>query len=164
MVTKHWADLPVRCSCFPLAIYFTFGSVYYSMPLSHFIPAYPSPPHVLKSILYICVFMPFINVLWLLVYRSFISLFPFPYMHRAMNDDFYNQSRAAGQLGRARIYWELKKYISWYFKYFCMHHYFSTYEIVLMHFPLLVALNVSQKTSFWASHKELYKSAVNVSG
>ena len=29
------------------------------MPLSHFIPAYPSPPpHVLKSILYICVFIP----------------------------------------------------------------------------------------------------------
>ena len=30
------------CSCFPLASYFTFGSVYMSMPLSHFIPAYPS--------------------------------------------------------------------------------------------------------------------------
>ena len=29
--------------CFPLAIYFTFGSVYMSMPLSHFVPAYPSP-------------------------------------------------------------------------------------------------------------------------
>ena len=29
------------------------------MLLSHFIPAYPSPnPHVLKSILYICVFIP----------------------------------------------------------------------------------------------------------
>ena len=41
--TKHRADLPVLCSCFPLAIYFTFGSVYMSMPLSHFIPAYPSP-------------------------------------------------------------------------------------------------------------------------
>ena len=27
----------------PLAIYFTFGSVYMSMPLSHFVPAYPSP-------------------------------------------------------------------------------------------------------------------------
>ena len=31
------------CSCFPLAIYFTFGRVYISMPLSHFVPAYPSP-------------------------------------------------------------------------------------------------------------------------
>ena len=41
--TQHQADLPVLCSCFPLAIYFTFGSVYMSMPLSHFIPAYPSP-------------------------------------------------------------------------------------------------------------------------
>ena len=26
--TKHRADLPVLCSCFPLAIYFTFSSVY----------------------------------------------------------------------------------------------------------------------------------------
>ena len=43
VVTKHGADLPVLCGCFPLAIYFTFASVYMSMPLSHFIPAYPSP-------------------------------------------------------------------------------------------------------------------------
>ena len=42
VVTKHQADLPVLCGCFPLAIYFTFGSVYMSMPLSHFIPVYPS--------------------------------------------------------------------------------------------------------------------------
>ena len=42
VVTKHRADLPVLCGCFPLAIYFTFGSVSTSMPLSHFIPAYPS--------------------------------------------------------------------------------------------------------------------------
>ena len=33
----------VLCGCFPLAIYFTFGSVYMSMPLSHFVTAYPSP-------------------------------------------------------------------------------------------------------------------------
>ena len=43
VVTKHRADLPVLCSCFSLATYFTFGSVYMSMPLSHFVPAYPSP-------------------------------------------------------------------------------------------------------------------------
>ena len=41
--TKHQADLPVLCSCFPLAIYFTFGSVYMSRPLPHFLPVYPSP-------------------------------------------------------------------------------------------------------------------------
>ena len=29
------------CGCFPLSIYF--GSIYKSMPLSHFIPTYPSP-------------------------------------------------------------------------------------------------------------------------
>ena len=40
--TKHQADLPLLCGCFPLAIYFTFGSVYMSMPLSHFVPPYPS--------------------------------------------------------------------------------------------------------------------------
>ena len=46
VITKYRADLPVLCSCFPLAIQFTFGSVYMSMPLSHFVPAYPSPPPV----------------------------------------------------------------------------------------------------------------------
>ena len=35
VVTNHRADLPVLCSCFPLAIYFTFGSIYMSLPLSH---------------------------------------------------------------------------------------------------------------------------------
>ena len=61
VVTKHRADLLVLCGCFPLAIYFTFGSVYMSTPLSHFVPAYPSPlppPRVLKSILYVCIFIP----------------------------------------------------------------------------------------------------------
>ena len=42
MVTKHQVDFPVLCGCFPRAIYFTFGSVYMSMPLSHFVPAYTS--------------------------------------------------------------------------------------------------------------------------
>ena len=36
VVTKHRPDLPVLCSCFPLAIYFTFGSIYKSMTFSHF--------------------------------------------------------------------------------------------------------------------------------
>ena len=47
--TKHQADLPVLCNCLPLAIYFTFGSVSMSMPLSHFVPAYPSPTTVSSS-------------------------------------------------------------------------------------------------------------------
>ena len=42
-VAKHRADLPVLRCCFPLANYFTFGSVYMSMLLSHFIHASPSP-------------------------------------------------------------------------------------------------------------------------
>ena len=43
VVTKHQTDLPVLCSCFTLAIYFILGSVYMSMPHSHFVPAYHSP-------------------------------------------------------------------------------------------------------------------------
>ena len=59
VVTKHRADLPVLCGCFPLAIYFTCGSVYMSMPLSHIVPAYPSPSpcpqvHSLHLCLYSC--------------------------------------------------------------------------------------------------------------
>ena len=58
-VTEHQADLPVLCSCFPLAICFPFGSVYMSMPLSNFIPVYPSPSlcpqvHSLRLRLYSC--------------------------------------------------------------------------------------------------------------
>ena len=34
VITKHRSDLPVLCCCFPLANYFTFGSVYMSMLLS----------------------------------------------------------------------------------------------------------------------------------
>ena len=59
VVTKHRADLHVLCGCFSLAIYFTFGSVYMSMPLSHFVPAYPSlspcpQVHSLRLRLYSC--------------------------------------------------------------------------------------------------------------
>ena len=59
VVTKHRADFPVLCSCFPLAIYFTFCSVYMSMLHSHFVPAYPSPSlcpqvHSLHLCLYSC--------------------------------------------------------------------------------------------------------------
>ena len=48
VVIKHRADLPVLCSSFPLAIYFTFGSVYMSVLLSHYVPASP-PPTVSSS-------------------------------------------------------------------------------------------------------------------
>ena len=58
VVTKHPADLPVLYSCFPLVIYFTFGSVDMSMLFSHFIPAYPSHSpcqvHSLHLHLYSC--------------------------------------------------------------------------------------------------------------
>ena len=58
VVTKHRGDISVLCGCFPLAIYFTFGSVYMSMLLSHFVPASPPPPcpqvHSLRLRLYSC--------------------------------------------------------------------------------------------------------------
>ena len=59
VITKHRADLPVLRGCFPLAIYFTFRTVYISMPSSHFVPAYPSPSpcpqfHSLHLRLYSC--------------------------------------------------------------------------------------------------------------
>ena len=70
VVTKHQADLPVLCSCFPLAICFTFGSVYMSMLLCHFVPAYPSPPtpcpqvHSLCLCLYSCPAPRFIRTIF----------------------------------------------------------------------------------------------------
>ena len=59
MVSKQLSDLPVLCSCFPLATYITFGSVYMSMSLSHYVPGYPSPSpcpqvHYLHLRLYSC--------------------------------------------------------------------------------------------------------------
>ena len=56
--TKHRANHPVLCGCFPLAIYFTFGRVYMSMLPFYFVPAYPSTPRVLNSSLYVCIFIP----------------------------------------------------------------------------------------------------------
>ena len=71
VVPKHRADLPVPCNCFPLAIYFTFGSVYMSMLLSHFVPAYPSPSpcaqvHSLRLCLYSCPAPRFISNIFFL--------------------------------------------------------------------------------------------------
>ena len=70
VVKKHQADLPVLCGCFPLAIYFTFGSVYMSMLLSHFVPAYPSPSpcpqvHSLRPCLYSCPALRFIRTIFI---------------------------------------------------------------------------------------------------
>ena len=72
VVTEHRADLPVLCGCFPLAIYFTFGSVYMSMLFFHFVPAYPSTPnpapcpqvHSLRLHLYSCPASRFIRTIF----------------------------------------------------------------------------------------------------
>ena len=69
VVTQHRVDLLVLCDCFPLAIYFTFGSIYKSMPLSHFVPASPSPSpcpqvHSLPLCLYSCPAPRFIGTIF----------------------------------------------------------------------------------------------------
>ena len=69
VVTKHRADLPVLYGCFPLAIYFTFGSVYMSMSLSHFVSAYPSSflcpqVHSLHLRLYSCPVPRFVRTIF----------------------------------------------------------------------------------------------------
>ena len=76
VVTKHRADLPVLCGCFPLAIYFTCGSVHTSMLLSPFVPAYPSPltlcpqVHSLLLHLYSCPAPRFVRtILRILLFR-----------------------------------------------------------------------------------------------
>ena len=85
LVTKHRADLPVLCSCFPLAIYFTFGSVYMSVLLSHFVPASPSPGscpqvHSLHLRLYSCpatrlISTVFLDSIYVCQQMVFVSLF-----------------------------------------------------------------------------------------
>ena len=69
VVTKHRADLSVLCCCFPLAICFTFGSVYMPMLLSLH-PSFPfSPPpcpqvHSLCLRLYSCLATRFISTIF----------------------------------------------------------------------------------------------------
>ena len=87
VVTKHLANLPVLCSCFPLAIYFTFGSVYMSVLLSHFIPAYPSlspcpQVHSLRLRIYSCPAPKFIRTIFFLnsIYMCQHTVFVFLFL------------------------------------------------------------------------------------
>ena len=52
-VVKHQADLPVLCCCFPLAIYFTFGSVYMLLLLS-LCPIFPLPSPLCPQVHSLC--------------------------------------------------------------------------------------------------------------
>ena len=79
VVTKHCADLSVRCSCFPLAIYFKFDSIYMSMLLSHIVPAYPSPSpcpqvHSVCLCLYPCPDPRFIRTSFFQIPYIFVSI------------------------------------------------------------------------------------------
>ena len=57
VIAKHRADLTVLGCCFPPANYFTFGSIHMSMLLS-LCPSFALPLHVIKSILYVYLFIP----------------------------------------------------------------------------------------------------------
>ena len=88
VVTKPRADLPVLCGCFPLAIYFTFGSIYKSMPLSHFVPADPRPSpcpqvHSQRLRLYSCPATRFFITI-------FILFFQIPYICVSMRYLFFS--------------------------------------------------------------------------
>ena len=55
--TKHQADLSVLCSCFPLAILHLVVHICQCYSLTSSQLTLP-PPHILKSILYVCIFIP----------------------------------------------------------------------------------------------------------
>ena len=58
VITEHWAELPVLCSRFPLAICFTHGSAYMSALLSQLVPPFPSSPVSTSRFLYVCISIP----------------------------------------------------------------------------------------------------------
>ena len=87
VVTKHRADFPVLCGCFLLAILFTYGSVYMSMPLSYFAPAYLSPSpcpqvHSLHLRLYSCPAPRF--------FRTIFFIFQVPYICVSIQNLFFS--------------------------------------------------------------------------
>ena len=88
VVTKHRADLLVLCGCFPLAIYFTFGSVYMSMPLSHFVTAYPSnsPYPKVHSLVGLCLY----SRLATRFFRTFFFCFQIPYISVSIRYLFFS--------------------------------------------------------------------------
>ena len=64
------------CGCFPLAIYFTFGSVYMSMPLSHFVTAYPSPSPYERFIFFLTMlYVEFCRMLFLYLLRCLYDFY-----------------------------------------------------------------------------------------
>ena len=84
VVTEHQADLPMLCGCFPLAIYFTFCSVYMSMPFSHFVPAYFSPSrcpqvHSLHLSLYSCPAPRFFRTIFIFLFFSRFHIYVLAY-------------------------------------------------------------------------------------
>ena len=59
--SQTWLKQLSSSSSSPRAIYFTHGSVYILMLLSHFTPPSPSP-HPCPHVLYICIFIPALQI------------------------------------------------------------------------------------------------------
>ena len=117
VVTKHRTDLPVLCSCFPLAICFTFGSVYMSMILFQFVPAYTSPclcpqVHSLCLRFYSCPATRFISTIFHFldsIHMCQHTVFVFLFLSYRVS-----KSEREKQILYANTYiWNLKK-IKWY--------------------------------------------------
>ena len=62
VITEHWAKLPMPYSSFPLAVYFTHCSGYMSVLLFQFIPPSRFPPCVYKSVLYVSISIPALQI------------------------------------------------------------------------------------------------------
>ena len=65
------------CYAAAFTSYFTFGSVYMSMPLSHFVPVYPSPSlrpqvHSLRLCLYSCPAPRFLRTIFFLRFHIYV--------------------------------------------------------------------------------------------
>ena len=85
VIAEHWTEFPVPYSSFPLAIYFTHGSVYMSIPISQFILSLSPTPHPhthsLHLRLYFCPENRFISTIFLdslhfksLIYVKFLAV------------------------------------------------------------------------------------------
>ena len=85
VVKEPGAELPVLCSCSPLAVCVTHGSVYMSMLLSQSVSPFPSHG-VYMSVLYVCVSIPALPI------GSSVQVFWTPYI-KSINSIFWIQEK-----------------------------------------------------------------------
>ena len=82
VTTELWAELPVLHSSFPLAIYFTHGSVHRSIPTSQF-----TPLPLLHQSVSTCPFSTFVSLFLLCKIKSPIPFFYIP--HTCINIQYF---------------------------------------------------------------------------